>query len=236
MASEFTRKVQKIKDILKFNSVLADDGDVLLTKDGEVYTQVNGKVKQLSNPNYGKDNANKILSVSNTGDAVPIPMPTTVNAETAKKLQTPIKINGTNFDGTSDINVPASNDSDIVHKSGNETLNGNKVFTGTIITNNRIQGSLATRIATFTDLATVATDMYTYQGIWWFGSGTLLNSPVSSYVLVEVFHGSTNTNGYIRVTASISGDSYYTNVNNGLSTWNKYAKDATVVHNTGNET
>ena len=76
MASEFTRKVQKIKDILKFNSVLADDGDVLLTKDGEVYTQVNGKVKQLSNPNYGKDNANKILSVSDTGDAVPIPMPT----------------------------------------------------------------------------------------------------------------------------------------------------------------
>lgn len=75
MASEFTRKVQKIKDILKFNSVLADDGDVLLTKDGEVYTQVNGKVKQLSNPNYGKDNANKILSVSDTGDAVPIPMP-----------------------------------------------------------------------------------------------------------------------------------------------------------------
>jgi hypothetical protein len=76
MASEFTRKVQKIKDILKFNSMLADDGDVLLTKDGEVYTQVNGKVKQLSNPNYGKDNANKILSVSDTGDAVPIPMPT----------------------------------------------------------------------------------------------------------------------------------------------------------------
>ena len=76
MASEFTRKVQKIKDILKFNSVLADDGDVLLTKDGEVYTQVNGKVKQLSNPNYGKDNANKILSVGDTGDAVPIPMPT----------------------------------------------------------------------------------------------------------------------------------------------------------------
>lgn len=75
MASEFTRKVQKIKDILKFNSMLADDGDVLLTKSGEVYTQVNGKVKQLSNPNYGKDNANKILSVSDTGDAVPIPMP-----------------------------------------------------------------------------------------------------------------------------------------------------------------
>ena len=75
MASEFTRKVQKIKDILKFNSMLADDGDVLLTKDGEVYTQVNGKVKQLSNPNYGKDNANKILAVSGTGEVTPIVIP-----------------------------------------------------------------------------------------------------------------------------------------------------------------
>ena len=128
-----------------------------------------------------------------------------------------------------------SNDAQLVHKTGNETIAGDKTFTGTIYANNRIQGSLATRIANFTDLATVASDMYNYQGIWWFGSGTLLNSPVSSYVLVEVFHGSTKTNGYIRVTAAISGDSYYTNVNNGLATWKGYTKDATVVHNTGNE-
>ena len=129
-----------------------------------------------------------------------------------------------------------SNDAQLVHNTGNETINGDKTFTGTIYANNRIQGSLATRIANFTDLATVASDMYSYQGIWWFGSGTLLNSPVSSYVLVEVFHGSIKTNGYIRVTAAISGDSYYANVNGGLSTWNKYAQDVTVVHNTGNET
>lgn len=75
MASEFTRKIQRIKDILTFNSILADDGDILLTKSGEVYTQVNGKVKQLSNPNYGAGNVNKILAVSGTGEVVPIQMP-----------------------------------------------------------------------------------------------------------------------------------------------------------------
>lgn len=75
MASEFTRKIQRIKNILTFNSILADDGDILLTKSGEVYTQVNGKVKQLSNPNYGAGNVNKILSVSGTGEVVPIVMP-----------------------------------------------------------------------------------------------------------------------------------------------------------------
>ena len=135
----------------------------------------------------------------------------------------------------SDINKRAI-DTSVVHNTGDETVAGNKTFTGTIYANNRIQGSLATRIANFTDLATVAADMYSYQGVWWFGSGTLLNSPISSYVLVEVFHGSIKTNGYIRVTSAISGDSYYANVNRGLSTWNKYAKDATVVHNTGDET
>lgn len=75
MASEFTRKIQRIKDILTFNSILADDGDILLTKSGEVYTQVNGKVKQLSNPNYGAGNVNKILAVSGTGEVAPIVMP-----------------------------------------------------------------------------------------------------------------------------------------------------------------
>lgn len=75
MASEFTRKIQRIKDILTFNSILADDGDILLTKSGDVYTQVNGKVKQLSNPNYGAGNVNKILAVSDNGEVVPIQMP-----------------------------------------------------------------------------------------------------------------------------------------------------------------
>lgn len=60
------------------------------------------------------------------------------NADTATKLATARKINGTLFDGTADINVNASNDTDIVHKSSNETIAGDKTFTGTNTFNNKI--------------------------------------------------------------------------------------------------
>ncbi|NHI73568.1 hypothetical protein ET006_05510 [Lactococcus garvieae] len=63
-----------------------------------------------------------------------VTMPTqsniTGNAATATKLKTARKINGTDFDGTQDINVNAANDSDIVHKSGDETITGAKTFDG----------------------------------------------------------------------------------------------------------
>ncbi|MFK4781357.1 hypothetical protein [Lactococcus petauri] len=62
-----------------------------------------------------------------------VTMPTqtnvTGNAATATKLKTARAINGTTFDGTQDINVKASNDSDIVHKSEDETIAGKKTFT-----------------------------------------------------------------------------------------------------------
>lgn len=61
---------------------------------------------------------------------------TTGNAGTATKLETARKINGTAFDGTKDINVKASNDSDIVHKSGDETIAGKKTFTNDMVVKN----------------------------------------------------------------------------------------------------
>lgn len=65
-----------------------------------------------------------------------VTMPTqaniTGNAATATKLKTARKINGTAFDGTQDIEVNAANDSDIVHKSGAETITGAKAFEGNI--------------------------------------------------------------------------------------------------------
>lgn len=61
-----------------------------------------------------------------------VTMPTqtnvTGNSGTATKLKTARKINGTAFDGTQDIEVNAANDSDIVHKSGTETIDGVKTF------------------------------------------------------------------------------------------------------------
>lgn len=57
---------------------------------------------------------------------------TTGNAATATKLQIARKVNGTPFDGTKDISINAANDSNIVHQSGNESIAGNKTFTGTV--------------------------------------------------------------------------------------------------------
>ncbi|WP_367600259.1 hypothetical protein [Lactococcus garvieae] len=68
-----------------------------------------------------------------------VTMPTqanvTGNAGTATKLKTARKINGADFDGTQDINVNAANDSDIVHKSGTETIMGRKNFGGIVQVN-----------------------------------------------------------------------------------------------------
>lgn len=54
------------------------------------------------------------------------------NASSATKLKTPRTINGTNFDGTDDINVNAANDSNLVHIAGNETIDDDKTFTGNV--------------------------------------------------------------------------------------------------------
>lgn len=50
------------------------------------------------------------------------------NSGTTNKLKTPRKINGVDFDGSKPIEVKASNDDDLVHKSGNENVSGRKVF------------------------------------------------------------------------------------------------------------
>lgn len=57
---------------------------------------------------------------------------TIAKASTAGKLAKAVSINGTKFDGSSDISVNATNDSSLVHKSGNESISGNKTFTDTV--------------------------------------------------------------------------------------------------------
>lgn len=56
------------------------------------------------------------------------------NADTATKLQTARRINGTLFDGTADVNVNAANDSNLVHTTGDEIVAGFKKFSGNIAT------------------------------------------------------------------------------------------------------
>ena len=67
-----------------------------------------------------------------TWQKVVIDSDTIAKASTAGKLAKAVSINGTKFDGSSDIAVNAANDSTLVHKSGNESISGNKTFTGTV--------------------------------------------------------------------------------------------------------
>ena len=67
-----------------------------------------------------------------TWQKVVIDSDTIAKASTAGKLAKAVSINGTKFDGSSDIAVNAANDSTLVHKSGNESISGNKAFTGTV--------------------------------------------------------------------------------------------------------
>ena len=67
-----------------------------------------------------------------TWQKVVIDSDTIAKASTAGKLAKAVSINGTKFDGSSDIAVNAANDSSLVHQSGNESISGNKTFTGTI--------------------------------------------------------------------------------------------------------
>ena len=67
-----------------------------------------------------------------TWQKVVIDSDTIAKASTAGKLAKAVSINGTAFDGSSDIAVKASNDSSLVHQSGNESISGNKTFTGTV--------------------------------------------------------------------------------------------------------
>ncbi|WP_270231065.1 phage baseplate protein [Lactococcus formosensis] len=82
-----------------------------------------------------------------------VTMPTqsniTGNAATATKLKTPRKINGTAFDGTQDINVKATNDSDIVHKSGDESIAGTKSFTGMPVFHTTVASGLQATLGTY---------------------------------------------------------------------------------------
>ena len=67
-----------------------------------------------------------------TWQKVVIDSDTIAKASTAGKLAKAVSINGTKFDGSSDIAVNAANDNSLVHQSGNESISGNKTFTGTV--------------------------------------------------------------------------------------------------------
>jgi len=125
-------------------------------------------------------------------------------------------------------------DATVVHNNGNETINGNKTFTSPI------NGSLSAREAQFTDFIDVAKNMIKYAGIWFVRNTTIKNSPVNSYYSVVVTSGiSDGGSGYIIVTPFNSNwqGQFISTVGSGtLGSWNSFAVNESVVHNSGNET
>lgn len=185
---------------------------------------------------------NSIGNQNTTGNAA-----TATNANLATKavaLQTPRKINGTNFDGTTDINVNAANDSNLVHRSGDENIAGVKSFSDETTFNKLINGALKTRLANFTNFSTVTTNMLQYAGLWYVLGGTITGAPYSGsvFAIIEVIPGNTNTNGIIKFTtfnngAFFDGLTYVAIVTSaGMGPWIRPTDDSKVLHLTGTET
>lgn len=144
-------------------------------------------------------------------------------------------------DGQLKIWFKLSNDEKVVHNTGTETIAGDKTFTGNNTFTNHINGALSTRQATFTDFATVASDMDQYAGLWFVNAQTMLNSPISGtlYGIIEVIPAYGSITGIIRYSnvPNWGSGNYVTTVDNGaINGWEKTPDNASVVHNTGTET
>lgn len=127
-----------------------------------------------------------------------------------------------------------SKNDEVVHNSGNETINGNKTFTSPI------NGSLAVKEAQFTDFVDVAKNMVKYAGDWHVGKGIVNNSPASNYYTVKVTPAiNDGGSGYIEVVPFASGwQGKFISVvgSSTLGSWQSFAINSDVVHNSGDET
>lgn len=118
-------------------------------------------------------------------------------------------------------------------------LNFDNIFTQKNTFKNAINGGLLSRIATFTDFATVAKDMDSYVGLWKVDNFTVANSPVTNmkYYQIEIQAGDWYKSGVINIYDRINDVYYYTTVlNSVIRGWKKVSRDDLVVHNTGTET
>ena len=89
------------------------------------------------------------------------------------------------------------------------------------------------------DFGYLAQHMQEYQGFWWNGAESVANSPADNWTwsVIEVIPGNAGSNGVIRTMRTGDGIVYSTNINFGyIQHWTRFANDANVLHNTGNET
>lgn len=183
----------------------------------------------------------KFTKTTGLSDSLSFNTPTNVQGGVFKQSGLKLEIGNIATDWTPSPEDVPSNDAQLVHKTGTETVAGDKTFTGNNKFTAAIDGSLKTRDATFTDFATVANDMFAYAGNWFTKpTASVANSPYqNAFGVVEVIPGDAKGSGRIIFTPYDPGDGniYYNSVSwKGLGPWLKVANDNDVVHDTGNET
>ncbi|MCT3075353.1 hypothetical protein EFN49_06575 [Leuconostoc citreum] len=130
-----------------------------------------------------------------------------------------------------------SEDGKVVHNTGNETVAGDKTFTGKNTFTQAINGMFATKSIVATDYNDIAKSMYDNAGMGIIRGNALANSPIPdlTWYIIQVIPGNGQNDGYIQVYAK--GIVYGTGVADGeIQGWVKLSDDSSVLHNTGNET
>lgn len=134
-------------------------------------------------------------------------------------------------DGGLKIWVKLSNDEKVVHKTGTETVAGNKTFTSPI------SGRFVSKDADVTDFNDVAKSMYSHAGIMNVRGTALANGPVTGMTWYTVVVNPSIANDAGNMVAYANDKMFYTGVGSGVvQGWVKVANDSNVVHVSGTET
>lgn len=120
-------------------------------------------------------------------------------------------------------------DKNVAHKSGDETIDGNKKFLQPII------GGLSTRNLNF-KISDITDNLSKYVGIWAADPSITTDIPENSWGIIKISNFGPNS-GVIEFFGTATNISYQLHVQAGkYDNWIKIANDSTVVHNTGDET
>lgn len=123
-----------------------------------------------------------------------------------------------------------------VGPAGNVDTSNDNTFTGKNTFTQKINGNFEIKPYPLTTLQELATKMNTYSGQWVGGVNTITDMPEGGYAIISVSpYGSTETAGTIVLTYTDSDKMFVSHAATPL-TWLKVANNATVVHNTGDET
>lgn len=189
-------------------------------------------VKKSGSPAYlavGNVNPRFIVRQSNNAAVSP--------SDTFQDMFT-VNVDGTVRAGLQQDLVPL--DKNVVHNSGSEVIGGDKTFTGNDRFTNPVYGSLATNPDWFTSFDDVAKNMKKYAGYTSSGTGYITDMPYPGYGVIHVqpFADGANMNntGLITINYTNTPITVIGHVNGGVISWEFTANDATVVHNTGDET